>query len=266
MEFVNIADFNSIPMTRLTPDQTAEMIKVSARPPPERQSAIVGWRQKLGYERQSKLSAWGLEVNTQMMGFKARVLPPPAITYGGDKTLKANNGGWNLKGVKFTKPGKPLASWAVVTFDQYLPQPELAKFVNYLVGALVANGCNVTNKQPPLLNGNANPMQGYPGVKIGLQNACRDAFLQSKQNPQLVVCILPRRDTALYAQIKLVAATELKMPVVTQCLVAAKLKNERGLDQYCGNVSMKIHAKLGGLTHQIPMPNIVRSLPSMIKS
>lgn len=36
MEFVSIADFNSIPMVRLTPDQTAEMIKVSARPPPER--------------------------------------------------------------------------------------------------------------------------------------------------------------------------------------------------------------------------------------
>jgi hypothetical protein len=36
MEFVRIADFNSIPMTRLTAEQTAEMIKVAAKSPPNR--------------------------------------------------------------------------------------------------------------------------------------------------------------------------------------------------------------------------------------
>jgi eukaryotic translation initiation factor 2C len=41
---------------------------------------------------------------------------------------------------------------------------------------------------------------------------------------------------------------------VTQVLQAAKIKSDRGIDQYCGNVSMKIHCKLGGVTHQVLIP------------
>lgn len=39
MEFVKLEPFNSIPMMRITPDQTAEIIKDAAKPPPMRQSA-----------------------------------------------------------------------------------------------------------------------------------------------------------------------------------------------------------------------------------
>ena len=36
LEFVNLEPFNSIPFVQLTGDQTAAMIKVAAKPPPER--------------------------------------------------------------------------------------------------------------------------------------------------------------------------------------------------------------------------------------
>jgi hypothetical protein len=36
LEFVKLMPFNSIPMVQLTGDQTAAMIKVAAKPPPER--------------------------------------------------------------------------------------------------------------------------------------------------------------------------------------------------------------------------------------
>jgi eukaryotic translation initiation factor 2C len=36
LEFVKLEPFNSIPMVQLTGDQTAAMIKVAAKPPPER--------------------------------------------------------------------------------------------------------------------------------------------------------------------------------------------------------------------------------------
>jgi hypothetical protein len=42
--------------------------------------------------------------------------------------------------------------------------------------------------------------------------------------------------------------------------------NNKGLLQYLGNVSMKIHAKLGGITHRVPVASAVRlyllALPS----
>jgi len=36
LEFVQLEPFNSIPFVQLTGDQTAAMIKVAAKPPPER--------------------------------------------------------------------------------------------------------------------------------------------------------------------------------------------------------------------------------------
>lgn len=53
---------------------------------------------------------------------------------------------------------------------------------------------------------------------------------------------------------------KLKEFVPTQCLQAQKLKSDRGLDQYCGNVAMKIQAKLGGVTHEVPNPQIVSTV------
>jgi hypothetical protein len=39
----------------------------------------------------------------------------------------------------------------------------------------------------------------------------------------------------MYQEIKNIAAMQLKEFVPTQCLVVQKLRNDRGLDQYCGN-------------------------------
>jgi eukaryotic translation initiation factor 2C len=47
------------------------------------------WRKKLNYENLPKVKAWQIEINTSMMKVDARVLPAPAITYGGGKTLRA---------------------------------------------------------------------------------------------------------------------------------------------------------------------------------
>lgn len=82
------------------------MIKVAAKPPPERMAqsqspplnnakfvladcSVMTWRSKLKYEALPKVKAWGVEVQTKMMQVEARVLPTPAITYGGNKTLRA---------------------------------------------------------------------------------------------------------------------------------------------------------------------------------
>jgi len=103
LEFVNLEPFNSIPFVQLTGDQTAAMIKVAAKPPPERMAQsklsrpihslelmiVMAWRSKLKYEALPKVKSWNIEINSAMMKVEARVLPPPAITYGGNKTLRA---------------------------------------------------------------------------------------------------------------------------------------------------------------------------------
>ncbi|KAK1921573.1 eukaryotic translation initiation factor 2C 2 [Papiliotrema laurentii] len=258
MECVVLEAFNSIPFRSLTADQTADMIRVAAKPPPERKAMIDLWRGKLDYHNLPKVRAWGVEVQTKMMEIGARVLPPPNVLYGSGKTARAQFGGWNLKGLKFTRPGTRLKTWAVLSFDRFIGQQEMGGFVSQLVRVLNMNGCPVENTHPPLIQ--QNPDQGgqCEGIKPGLQTAARAAYDQTKGNPQLIVVILPRKDQMLYATVKRTAAEGLHKPVVTQCLQGAKVKPDaRGLDQYLGNVSMKIHAKLGGVTHEVDLSRVI---------
>ncbi|KAK8865920.1 hypothetical protein IAR55_001068 [Kwoniella newhampshirensis] len=194
LEFVRLADWNSLPPTRLTAEQTAELIKVSAVRPKERALAVNNWRAELAYEKQAKIAAWGLQVNTSMIQVRARILPPPRIVYAKGNEVRALDGGWNLRGKQFFRNGKkPLVAWSCA--------------------------------------------------------------------PQLICCVLPGRDAWLYEQIKKSSFTDLKGPVPTQCMQAAKIRTPRGIDAYTGNLVMKIQSKLGGLTHQVP----ISELPGMQK-
>ncbi len=67
LELAVVAPFHPISAFKLTADQTAEMIKVAARPPFERRDAINGWRRTLGYESLDKISAWGLDISPNMV-------------------------------------------------------------------------------------------------------------------------------------------------------------------------------------------------------
>ncbi|ODN94352.1 argonaute [Cryptococcus wingfieldii CBS 7118] len=251
MEFVKLQPFNSIPMMRITADQTAEIIKDAAKPPPMRQGAIGNWRAKLNYSNLPKLKAWNVEINQNMMTVPARVLPGPSVFYHGNKAIRANFGGWNMKGVRFTQPGVPLKSWAVVSFDERCTVPDLQKFVTYFCQVLSQYGCPVVNQRPSCFQYNPNAGGPNMGVKAALQQAAKNAYTDSKVNPQIIFCILPKKDPSIYQTIKAVSCEQLFKPVPTQCLQSAKIKSDRGIDQYCGNVAMKVHSKLGGVTHQV---------------
>lgn len=85
------------------------MIKVAAKPPPERANMserpcwvrtlpeltltlpVRQWREKLDYGNLPKVKAWNVEVNKEMMKVEARVLPPPTVQYTG-QTQRPNFG------------------------------------------------------------------------------------------------------------------------------------------------------------------------------
>lgn len=252
LELAVVAPFHPISAFKLTADQTAEMIKVAARPPFERREAINGWRRTLGYESLDKISAWGLDISPKMVSLTARVLNPPQVQYRGQGSIglvRPNGGTWNLRGKRFFSNSKPLKSWAILSFDRWTDHAVMSKFATMLVSVLKSHGCDVPNGQPPCLG----PFNPQSGVTSYLGDAARAAHKAGGGgDPQLIVVIMPTRDTALYESIKKSAALNLIKPVVTQCLQSAKIKNDRGLDQYCANVAMKVHSKLGGVTHTVP--------------
>ncbi|BEI91628.1 uncharacterized protein CcaverHIS019_0404480 [Cutaneotrichosporon cavernicola] len=257
LEFVKIEDFNSLPPTNLSPDQIAEMIKHSAMRPPERKATILKWRERLAHETQPKIAKWGLQVNRSMVQLDARVLNPPEVKYGGHRTMRPQAGSWNLRNLTFFREGlRPLTNWAVVSFERYTDEDTMKRWVMFLVQRLRQLGVKVDNPTPKLIPP-LDPRQ--PDVITNqLKVAARAAYRVNNQVPQLICCILPGKEAWLYEQIKRIAFTDLN--VATQCMQAAKIKNDRGLLAYTDNLCMKIVQKLGGLSHQVN----IKDMPGMI--
>lgn len=98
------------------------------------------------------------------------------------------------------------------------------------------------------------------------------------QPPQLIFCILqvrplatsPRdltnarccflQDPKTYDDIKRKSALELPVAVTTQCCLLKNIFKPRGVDQYCGNLMLKINAKLGGINSTVDQ----RDLPGLV--
>lgn len=116
--------------------------------------------------------------------------------------LNLDCSGWNLKGVRFTKAGKPLVSWAVISFDERCTVPDLQKFVTYFVNVLGQYNCPVQNKRPVCFQYNPNAGGPNMGIKPALQQAAKNAYMETKANPQIIFCILPKKDPSIYQAIK----------------------------------------------------------------
>ncbi|KAI9636399.1 putative eukaryotic translation initiation factor 2C 2 [Dioszegia hungarica] len=270
LELVRLVEYNSIPFLKLSGDQTAAMIKVAAKRPEDRVKMIGDWRKKLDWGNLPKVKAWNVKIDPNMMQVKARVLAPPVITYSANKTQQPSGGRacsqWNMRNTKYAKAGKSLKSWAIVNLDGRLPMDVIQGFVVRLAQNLNITNCPVENTRPPIVDGADGRrfdvmQQGFSCIKPALQNGAREAYMQSKINPQLIVIILPNKDLGRYAEIKRCAMQDLRMPVVTQLLQSQKISpTNRGMDQYVGN----IHCKVGGVTHHVPMPNILDKTTMMI--
>ncbi|ODO01573.1 hypothetical protein I350_06393 [Cryptococcus amylolentus CBS 6273] len=213
MEFVKILAFNPLPMMMLTANHTAEIIEDAAKPPPLRQGAIGDWH--------------------------------------GNRDIRADFHGWNMKGVRFTQPDVPLKSWAIVSFDQRCTVPDLQKFVTYFCPVLSQYGCPVVNQKPSCFQ--YNPDTGGPnmGVKAAPKQAAKNAYIGSKVDPQIIFCVVPRNNPSLNQAIEAISCEQLLKPVPTQCLQPAMIKCDRAFDEYCREVAMDVHSKLGGVTHQV---------------
>lgn len=206
------------------------------------------WYSVLDYNNVPKIKAWGVEVNNLPMNVMSRVLPSPKVTYGQGKTVPTNFGAWNLKSVKFAEPGNTLKSWAILSLDRYCGPPEMENFRRQLVQTMKTYGIALTNENPPCVTAR------HQSLKDSFSEACKEAYMKGgKQDPQLIIVIMPRRDVELYKNIKTVASMSLKSWVPTQCLQWTKIRSPKGQDQYFGNVSLKIQSKLGGVTHDVKL-------------
>ena len=97
------------------------MIRHTSNPPREMKKLISeGIRDKLSVSSDPVLHAFGMTISTELAVVPGRVLNLPSIQYhpsaqNANVRPKADDGGWNLRDVKFAKAGEELRDWCVVS-------------------------------------------------------------------------------------------------------------------------------------------------------
>lgn len=226
------------------------MIKTTCVKPAERLRTIETGVQDFKFNTNEYIKGWGLTLSAKPITFKGRLLPAPSLEYsdkGKAVTIKPKQPGvWDAKDKKLCRPAT-LGSWAVVSFapPRRLTQEHIQSFIKSLIGACQTAGMNIKNPTPPICFGNpAGNVQDY------LKEAWLKAGNTAKAKPELIVCIVPAVESGLYAEIK--RTMNCSIGCASQVLVASKLTSPKGVGQYCGNVCLKLNAKLGGANVFLP--------------
>ncbi|GAA6003090.1 hypothetical protein JCM10207_001981 [Rhodosporidiobolus poonsookiae] len=251
MECLELLNGCVIPPTKLSASQATNMINVAAQVPQDRRKAIEAIRRDIDMDAGSRLAAWGVQVEKEMLRLNGRVLNAPKVQYAANSqqaTPFVGAGSWDLIKSKFLKPSPPMEHWAVAVYGN-VPQPLVEGFFGKLIMQMKQRGMAVRNERPKIVY-----WDGREDTLEPLRRACNLVLLNNPQNqkqvpPQMVFVLL--QDPKRYDDIKKKAAFDLPVALPTQVLLIKKLTNERGVDQYCGNVSLKLNAKLGGVNSTI---------------
>ena len=92
-------------------------------------------------------------------------------------------------------------------------------------------------------------IQGVPDIGAAVASLFQAAGNQSQARPQMLVFILPGKNTEMYSRIK--KSADCRFGVMSQCMQAAHVAKNN--PQYHSNVCMKFNAKLGGTTNKVAL-------------
>lgn len=224
--------------------QTANMIKFAVTPPAERWKAIEHGLKMLSWDSDAMLKRYGLKVNPSKTIVDARVLTAPKVVYGSGTTASPGTSGrWDLKGKKFLQPNiAPLKSWSVTVISgKRGGKPDkstIENFVKEFCKVYTSHGGRVENKNPALNLGSGDDVGAIVTAAWNL------AGNQSNSRPQILVFIVPDKDSTTYGRIK--RSAECRYGCVSQVMQYSHVQKCQG--QYISNVCMKFNAKLGGTT------------------
>lgn len=243
----------------ITDNGRADMIKHTCVKPRERFKSIKdAIRNVFRYGQDENLKSINMNVDTEMIVVEGRVLPPVSILFNkerGQSTQNVDSGRWNFV-TQIIQDGRKLTNWSILSLSGDHPN-SVAQFGRQLTETLNKKGMNIAN-QPAVV-----PYNQQGDIKRGLTQAVERARIKKDEPPQLVVVIMRDR-SRLYSDIKRIAETELS--VRTQCILSKNMRKQKGFEQFCVNVGLKINAKLGGRNYSLSAGQIdfITSVPTMV--
>ncbi|KAK5126303.1 hypothetical protein LTR85_010539 [Meristemomyces frigidus] len=228
---------------KLDERQTANMIKFAVTPPAERYKAIEHGLSMLDWANDPVLNTFGLKISSKKTIVDGRIIAAPIVQFGQGDAKPGTSGRWDLKGKKFLTPNSaPLKSWAIcVVPGRRGGKPDksvVENFIREFVKVYGLHGGRVENKQPAFCLASGDDVGSW------VTTAWNSAGNQTQARPQMLVFILPDKDSQTYGRIK--RSAECRYGVVSQCMQYAHVQKCQA--QYISNVCMKFNAKLGGST------------------
>ncbi|KAL2834729.1 ribonuclease H-like domain-containing protein [Aspergillus pseudoustus] len=241
--------------SKLTPNQTRQMLNFAVRSPAQNALSIVNKGSEtlgIGGSSNPTLVDFGIQTNPSLITVPGRVLPPPNIFYRDNKANQKQvapiGGSWNMKSIRFSTSSK-LANWTWLLIAppggrQHFETPgDLNSCLKQFTDKL--NEVGVLAQLPK------------PGARVVLNrntyevdiNAAISGLMQ-KCEPTLILTILPYQDAGIYNCIK--RACDVRHGVRNINVLAERFKERK--EQYFANVGLKFNLKLGGI-NQILKPN-----------
>ncbi|KAF4769961.1 hypothetical protein HAV15_011480 [Penicillium sp. str.  len=226
---------------KLTDAQAAQMIQWCATRPPKRLANARQSKELLQHKNDPILKLYGMKISDQMIKIKARLLPSPELQFGGNrKHNPQHSGSWDLRGKKFYKPNeKALQAWGVGFFSGHrksISQDQTLSWVEQFVKMYKSMGGEVTGR--PVVKGLSED------VGTSVKKLYDAIAAQNKREPQLMIFIVPDKDSWVYLRLK--KSSDCRYGTPSQVLQSAHCITNR--PQYHANVLMKVNAKLGGIT------------------
>ncbi|KAM3422173.1 hypothetical protein BST61_g2542 [Cercospora zeina] len=223
--------------------QTSNMIKFAVTAPELRYKHIQDGMQMLNWGNDPVLQKYGVKINPNKTVVDARILVAPTVKFSAGEAKPGTSGRWDLKNKKFLTPNTlALKSWAVcIVPGRRGGKPDKAVVDNWIqkfVAGYIAHGGKVEQKQPQMILAN--------GTDVGawVTQTWNQAGNQAQSRPQILMFILPDKDSQVYGRIK--RSCECRYGVVSQCVQYAHA--QKAAPQYISNVCMKFNCKLGGAT------------------
>ncbi len=233
--------------SKLTPQQTKEMISFAVRKPwMNAQSIVSAGPGTVGMLQQVNpmMASFGISTSGELITVPGRVLPPPKVNYK-NSSAEVREGSWNMLRVKLNAAAT-LKSWTTLIIAEggvrqdYPDQGALKTTMEKFSQALKQIGINISPCQPgppPIM---VNGQEDFPKIDDVLKQIVTRGF-------ELVFVVLPTDNTPAYDYLKTVA--DIKYGLHTICSVSSKLAKEQ--NQYFNNVALKFNLKLGGVNQLV---------------
>lgn len=220
--------------TKLSGQETSQMIRMTATPPGTRFKEIGTNVTALVNDNNSVAPSFGIQIDTKPVELEGRVLSAPQIVYNSSKVVQPRDGQWMLQGSQFLSPAT-LNSWAVLNFATRLREDILSKFLSKFQD--VGESLGMTIAMP----GKVHTFRYKDKLEVVLKDMSREFRF-------VLIILSPQFD--YHDQIKLICEKDLGLQ--TQCCmeknvfnVATKMMTQPQ-PALLVNLCHKVNAKCGG--------------------